>query len=442
MSESPTTEATARSITTDVAVVGAGVAGTALGYLLARSGVDVTLVERHTDLAREFRGFGFQPLALRYFDGMGLLDEVYALDPTRLQRPHVRAFGSEYTVADISRFSGTYDHVLFMEQPPLLRLFIEESQQYADFEYRDGMPVTGLLTEDDRVVGVRATDRAANEDVDVHARAVVAADGRYSTVREELRLGPNRFEADLELVWVKLPEATATDTADVYLNEHGVLANFGLPGGEVQLGLPIEAGTYPEIRERGDDAFASRLAAIAPSYRDAIRTHFSGFDQCSLLRIAPGITREWTRDGVVLTGDAAHVASPFGAQGNLMALKDAVALHPVLVDALGERDDDLEAHEDGPLRADAFRTFERRRRPQVEETVRLQRRMGSGIGWFTRNSDALPPSVFRTLFRALFTLGTPIMRRTVRHMLLGDDPPEIAQSYFTDGASGSDSDAG
>lgn len=442
MSESPATEAAARSITTDVAVVGAGVAGTALGYLLARSGVDVTLVERHTDLAREFRGFGFQPLALRYFDGMGLLDEVYALDPTRLERPHIHAFGSEYTLADVSRFSETYDHVLFMEQPPLLRLFIEKAQQYPDFEYRDGTPVTGLLTEDDRVVGVRTTDRAANEDVDVRARVVVAADGRYSTVREAMELGPNRFDADLELVWVKLPEATATDTADVYLNEHGVLANFGLPGGEVQLGLPVEAGTYPEIRERGADAFADRLAAIAPPYRDAIRTHFDGFEQCSLLRIAPGITAEWTRDGVVLVGDAAHVASPFGGQGNLMALKDAVALHPVLVDALGERDDGPEAHEDAPLPADAFRAFERRRRPQVEETVRLQRRMGDGIAWFTRNSDALPPSAYRLLFRALFALGAPVMRRTVRHMLLGDDPPEIARSHFADGAESSASDNG
>ncbi|GAA0681610.1 FAD-dependent oxidoreductase [Natronoarchaeum mannanilyticum] len=412
------------SVSTDVAIVGAGIAGTALAYLLARSGVDVVLAERHTDLSREFRGFGFQPLALQYFDRMDLLEKVYALDPVRIRRPHVHAFGKRYAIADLSTYSDIYDHVVFMEQPPLLRLLIDEAEHYATFEYRDGTPVTGLLTERDRIVGVRATDRATTRGLDVRADVVVAADGRYSTVRDELGLGANRFESDVELVWVKLPDSTAAEPVDVYINEHGVLANFGLPGGEVQLGLPIEAGTYPDIRAQGPDAFAARLAAIAPGYRETIETHFTGFEQCSLLRIAPGITENWTRDGLVLIGDAAHVASPFGGQGNLMALKDAVALHPILADALAERD------EGTPLSEGALRGFERTRRPQVEATVRLQRRMGGGIGWIARNSDALPPTAFRLLFRALFTLGEPIMRDTVRHMLFGDDPPSVARSYF------------
>lgn len=413
------------SVSTDVVIVGAGIAGTALAYLLARSGVDVVLTERHTDLSREFRGFGFQPLALHYFDRMDLLEKVYALDPVQIQQPHVHAFGKRYAIVDLSTYAGDHDHVVFMEQPPLLRLLIDEAERYATFEYRDGTPVNGLLTEQDRIVGVRATDRAASEELDVRADVVVAADGRYSTVRDELGLDPNRFESDVELVWVKLPDSTAAEPADVYINEHGVLANFGLPGGEVQLGLPIEAGTYPDIREQGPDAFADRLAAIAPGYREAIEAHFTGFEQCSLLRIAPGITSNWTQDGLVLIGDAAHVASPFGGQGNLMALKDAVALHPILVDALAGCD------EGTPLSDSVLREFERTRRPQIEETVRLQRRMGNGIGWIARNSDALSPTAFRLLFRALFALGEPIMRDTVQHMLFGDDPPSVARSHFT-----------
>lgn len=417
-------EADGTPVETDVVVVGAGVAGATLGYLLARSGVDVVVVERHTDLSREFRGFGFQPLALRYFDAMGVLEDVYGLDPVRVRRPHVHAFGSTYELADVGDYSERYDHVLFMEQPPLLRLLVRRAGEYDGFDYRDGTPVTDLLTDDGAVVGVRARDRAADEAVEIRAGVVVAADGRFSTVRNLLDLDPNRFESDVELVWVKLPEATASDPADVYLDERGALANFGLPGGEVQLGLLIEAGTYPEVRDRGIGALGDRLASIAPKYEDAVETHLEGFDQCSLLEVAPGITGEWIRDGLVLIGDAAHVASPFGGQGNLMALKDAVALHPRLVTALEDRNGDA------PIPEGALDPFERERRPAVERTVGIQRRMGSGVGRVARNSDALPPAAFRLLFRAVFALGEPVLEDRIRHLLLGSDPPDVARSHF------------
>lgn len=415
-------------IDAEVVVVGAGIAGTTLGYLLGRSGVDTVLVERHTDLAREFRGFGFQPLALRYFDEMDVLEDVYDLDPVRIERPRIHAFGSSYELADVSTFSEAYDHVLFMEQPPLLRLLIEQAIAYDGFEYRDGAPVTDLLIEDGRVVGVRAKDRTADEEVTLRARVVVAADGRYSTVREQLGIDPNRFESDLEVVWVKLPDATATDPADVYVNEHGALVNVGLPGGEVQLGLLIEAGSYLEIRERGPEVFADRLAAIAPMYEPVLDEHFTGFEQCSLLPVAPGITEEWVRDGLVLVGDAAHIASPVGGQGNLMALKDAIALHPVLANALDGGD--------GPLMAGTLSEFERERRSQVEKTVALQRRTAGNVRWLAQNGDVLPPMAMRALVRTALALGPLLVRDRMEHLLLGDDPPGVARSHFVEEGTG------
>ena len=108
-----------------------------------------------------------------------------------------------------------------------------------------------------------------------------------------------------------------------------------------------------------------------------------------------------------------------------MALKDSVALHPILVDALDERDGNE------PFSAKSIRAFERNRRPAVEKTVRLQRRMGGGVGWLALNSDVLPPWAFNLLFKTLFTLGEPIMRNRLHHLLLGSDPPDVARSHFT-----------
>lgn len=207
------TRSVAETTTTEAVVVGSGIAGATLSYLLARSGIDTVLVERHTNLSREFRGFGFQPLALRYFDEIGILSDMYELEPVRITCPHIHAFGSSYTVADISTYSEVYDHVLFMEQPPLLRLLIKKASTYDNFEYRGGTPVTALLTDDSRIAGVRAKDRGANEQIEIHSRVVIGSDGRYSTVRNQLDISPNRFDSEVELIWVKLPKATGSDPA-------------------------------------------------------------------------------------------------------------------------------------------------------------------------------------------------------------------------------------
>lgn len=413
-----------QTVETDVVIVGAGIAGTTLAYLLARSGVNTVLVERHTNLAREFRGFGFQPLALRFFDGMDVLNDVYGLDPVHVDKIQIHAFGSSYTVADPTTYPEPYDHALFMEQPPLLRMFIEKANAFDSFDYRDGTPVTGLLAHEGTITGIKAKDRESDSTVEIRSRVVVAGDGRYSTVRNQLEIDPNRFESDVEIVWVKLPDATSDAPASIYVNEHGALANFGLPGGEVQLGLVIEAGTYPEIRERGFDEFKSRVAAIAPPFENLISEHLTGFEQCSLLQVAPGISTEWVRDGLVLIGDAAHVASPFGGQGNLMALEDAVALHPILVDALREQ------HKEGPLLSTSLHPFEAHRRPEVEETVRLQRQTEHAFGWLALHGGAIPPTAVGMLLNALFWVGGPFVRGKTRKLMLGVDPADVADQYF------------
>ena len=430
-SDDDTTEGateTTREIETEVVVVGAGPGGTVLSYLLARSGVDVLLLERHADLDREFRGFGFQPDALRLFDEMGLLERVLALDHEEVRRGELRVYGRTYEVFDFDDLPGPYDFALLMEQPPLLEAIIEAASRYENFTYRASTPVGDLITEGGRVVGVSARGHAGDE-LAVRSRLVVGADGRFSTVRAAADIDPGLLDSSIELLWFKLPATVAHPAAGSTLNEHGLLLYFGVGGGEVQLGWFIEKGTYPELRREGIERFRDRLAAVDPNLVSVFPEALPGFEACSLLHIEPGLSEEWVRDGLLLVGDAAHVASPIGAQGNALAIQDAVVAHATIVTAFKRRD--------GPIPEGALRGYEARRRPAVERVLRGQRIAERGLSLLVRRGDDLPESMKRLLLRAFFALPArvplarlPFGRRLVERAIFGPDPVHVDTTRF------------
>lgn len=421
----PTPDDTLR---TDVVIVGAGPGGASLAYLLARSGVETVLIERHTDFSREFRGFSYQPQVLKLFDQMGLLEDVRSLGGREVKHATLDAFGNTYEIADYTTFDPPYDYTLFLEQPPLLATIVEHAGAYDTFRYQDGTTVNGLVEEDGRIVGVRAKDRESNVELEVRGRAVVGADGRFSAVRKLADIEPGRLASDIELVWFKLPSSVVETPHETFLNEAGLLAYFGLDGDEVQAGWPIPKGDYPALRNRGIEAFREQLVAVDPGLEAAFPEALPDFDATTLLNIAPGIADEWVRDGLALIGDAAHVASPFGGQGIPMAIQDAAALHPTLVEAI---------HDDpggGIVSRDRLRAYETRRRPSVETVMATQRREERALSWLTLNKDRIPTPVLRSAIWIMFGLGGPLVRRFQRSFALNvdPDPVSVATEHFRD----------
>ncbi|MFC4551858.1 MULTISPECIES: FAD-dependent monooxygenase [Halorussus] len=426
-------EDTATEVETEVAVVGVGPGGCVLSYLLARSGVETVLLERHADLDREFRGYFFQPLAVSLFAEMGVLDDVLALSHEKIVRPELRVFGRSYEVFDLSDLPGPGYGVL-MEQPPLLRLLIDRADEYDNFRFRPATGASDLLTGDEGVVGLRARDREADEELIVRSRLVVGADGRYSTVRKAAGIDPGLLESRVELVWFKLPASVVSASAQARIEAAGQLLYFGLGDEEAQLGWFVEKGTYPDLRERGIEAFRRRVAAVDPSLASALSDHLTDFEDCSLLRIEPGLSDDWTGDGLLLLGDAAHVASPVGGQGNGLAIQDAVVAHRVVTEALSRSDAATLADASDPLSEEALRAFESRRRPAVEKVLRLQRRGERGLTWLVLDGDDVPAWLKRPLLRAVF--GTlpwnPFVRSAMRTFALGPDPVSVDTTRFVD----------
>ncbi|WP_435153569.1 FAD-dependent monooxygenase [Haladaptatus sp. DFWS20] len=404
----------------DVVVVGAGPGGCVVSYLLAKSGVETVLVERHADLDREFRGYFFQPLVLRLFDKMDVLDDVRSLDHDEVRQPALTVFGRPFEVVDFSRLPKPYNYGILMEQPPLLRLLIDRADEFENFEFRPATTVTDLRSEGGKITGVRATNRERDEDVELSSRLVVGADGRYSTVRKAAGTDPGLFDSEVELLWFKLPADAVQSAAQGRIESDGIVLYFGLGKEDAQAGWFIEKGTYPEIRNRGIDALRRQVGAVEPT----LARYLESFDQCSLLHIEPGLSEKWVDDGLLLLGDAAHVASPVGGQGNGLAIQDAVVAHSTIVNALEENG--------GSIPSERLRRFESIRRPAVEAVVHLQRRGERALSWYVLNHDSIPGWIGAPLARVLFSVApkTPGFRRTWETFALGDSEISVDTGAF------------
>ncbi|UOO97176.1 FAD-dependent monooxygenase (plasmid) [Halococcus dombrowskii] len=409
------------TVEVDAVVVGAGPAGCMLSHLLARSGVETILLERQSSLDREFHGYAFQPSALRLFNDIDLVEDVLALNHAEITQFGVDLYGHTRTLIDFTTLPAPHDFVLSIEQPPLLRLLVDATKRFETFEFRNAMPVQDLIVEDGTVVGVRATDREANKAVEVRAQVVVGADGRFSTVRSVADIDPGLFETDFQVVWLKVPSTVPHET-QVRINEHGQVLYFGL-GTDLQLGWLIPKGTYPAIREAGIESFRERIAAVDPRLRDGLAS-VTSFNDCSLLNVAPGLSDGWVRDGLVLIGDAAHVASPVAGQGNALAIQDAAVLHSIVVRAL-----DRTA---GVLSAQDLRPYVQRRCPAVQRVVNAQLLGHRAISALVHHGNDVPDIMKRGILRTLLTLaGTdPIMSRTRRLIAFGPDSVRVETELF------------
>ena len=146
-----------QTLTTRCCIAGGGPAGMMLGFLLARAGVDVLVLEKHADFFRDFRGDTIHPSTLEIMAEVGLLKEF-------LKRPHqeVRELTVEIgkkrvTVADFSHLPTRCRFVAFMPQWEFLNFLAEEAKGYPSFHLRMQAEVTDVIEDGDRIVGLRAS---------------------------------------------------------------------------------------------------------------------------------------------------------------------------------------------------------------------------------------------------------------------------------------------
>ena len=312
-------------------VVGGGPAGMMTGYLLARAGISVAVLEKHGDFLRDFRGDTIHPSTLQVMDELGLYDRL-------LQRPHHKAyslkgrFGDlETTFADFSHLPTRAKFVAFMPQWDFLDFLGDEAKAYPAFKLFMKAEATHLISDGGKVSGVAA--KTADRTMRVHAPLVVGCDGRHAMTRKEGGFSVEDVGAPMDVLWFRLSRRETDPEDPVGSFGRGHIVIMIDRGDYWQCGYVIPKGSFDRVREQGLLAFRRELEGLAP-FLNGRTEEITSFDGIKLLTVGVDRLTQWYRPGLLCIGDAAHTMSPVGGVGINLAIQDAVAAANILADPL------------------------------------------------------------------------------------------------------------
>ncbi|MEV0172424.1 FAD-dependent oxidoreductase [Streptomyces sp. NPDC050803] len=322
---------------TSVCVVGGGPAGLTLGVELARRNIPVVVLEASAHFNRSFRGESVSPDSVWLLDRLGLLDR---LDGSYVQMHRMEIDDSGHTVfrAEFADFRYPHPFPVELPQPALLTALAETGAGHPGFRLLQGTTATGLLYDaEGAVAGVRA--RTPEGETEIHARLTVAADGRFSKVREMAGLAYRKVPLERDVIWLKLPfPYDAWDDRTYRIRIRGDQHGLFIPTrpDSVRVGFNIPKGGLREMRGQGLPALYDRLDLLAPELSKAVREQVRSWSDTSMLDIFTTVVPRWSQPGLTLIGDAAHTLTPILGQGVNHAIIDAVTLAPLLEAAFGK----------------------------------------------------------------------------------------------------------
>ena len=330
-----------------------------LGFLLARAGIPVLVLEKHRDFLRDFRGDTIHPSTLQLMHELGLLEEFLRLPHQQARRLAAQIGESLINIVDFTHLPTQCKYIALMPQWDFLNFLADHGRKLPAFSLEMQAEADGLIREGDRITGVRAS--TAQGPLEVRADLVVACDGRHSTLRHDAGLEVEELGAPMDVLWMRLSRRDDDPDQTMGRIDAGSMMVMLNRGDYWQCAYLIRKGGWQEIRDAGIAAFRARITALQPYLGDRV-AELRDWDDVKLLTVAVDRLRQWQLPGLLCIGDAAHAMSPIGGVGVNLAVQDAVAAANLLY---------------GPLRSgadlyDALRGVQERREWPTRMTQRLQ----------------------------------------------------------------------
>lgn len=389
----------AEVVTTTCCIVGGGPAGMMLGLLLARSGVKVTVLEKHGDFLRDFRGDTIHASTLELMHELGLLDEFLKLPHQRIEQPKIWIDGLEFDGPNFGVLPTKCKFIALMPQWDFLNFLAAKVGRYPAFTLLQNTRACQLIEDKDRVIGVKAirkrADDASEEVIDIRADLVVGCDGRRSTVRELSKLQLVELGVPIDVLWFRVSAGGGDFKPSLGRIKDGKML-VTLPRGDYyQCAYVIRKDAFDGIKAAGLAEFQRTVVDIAPYLANVTRDVLD-WQKVFLLSVQINRLKTWHQPGLLCIGDAAHAMSPVGGIGINLAIQDAVATANAIAEKLAQRsvtDDDLAA-------------IQRRREWAVWATQAMQQQAHKQI----EQARTLSPLALPWIVRKLIALFAPVLR--------------------------------
>jgi len=314
-------------IQTRCCIAGGGPAGMMLGFLLARAGVDVVVLEKHKDFLRDFRGDTIHPSTLELMYELGILQEFLKLPHQEIRELSGQVGNDIVGIADFSHVPTHCKFVALMPQWDFLDFIAQQAKSHPEFHLGMETEAKNLIEENGKIVGVRANSPSGA--LEIRAGLTVGADGRRSVVRQSAGLEIIDLGAPMDVMWMRLsrkPDDPAQTFGHIERGKMLVMLNRE---DYWQCAFVIPKGTAEAVRARGLPAFRNELLALSPFFGNRVE-ELQGWSQVSVLTVAVDRLANWARPGLLCIGDAAHAMSPIGGVGINLAIQDAVAAANIL----------------------------------------------------------------------------------------------------------------
>ena len=333
-------------IKTTCCVVGGGPAGMMLGFLLARAGVKTTVLEKHGDFLRDFRGDTVHPSTLQLMHELGILDQFLMLPHQQVSQIGGQIGKDFVTMADFSYLPTKCKYIAFMPQWDFLDFLADQGKKYPTFSVHMNTKATELIEENGRVIGVVA--EGPHGKIRILADLVVGCDGRDSTLRKASNLQLDEIGAPMDVLWMRLSRLSSDPPQTLGRIQAGAMFVMLNRGEYWQCGYIIAKASLDKVKMEGLEALKKKIVGLASFVADRV-DELTSWDQIKLLTVQVNRLHKWYRNGLLFIGDAAHAMSPVGGVGINVAVQDAVATANILYKPLLEgnlSEADLQAVQD------------------------------------------------------------------------------------------------